>query len=96
MNRPNQNGRNNNQPNQQKVNTQGLNELIGQASQKIGTNPQDLKKQIDNGKLDDVMKKLPPQQAQQFQNILNNPEMAKKLMETPQAKMLMKKFFNDK
>lgn len=71
-----------------------MNDLIQKASQQLGTSSGELKRQIDNGKLDEIMKKLPPQQAQNFQNILNNPELAKKLMDTPQAKMLMKKFFN--
>ncbi len=71
-----------------------MNDLIQKASQQLGTSSGELKRQIDNGKLDEIMKKLPPQQAQNFQNILNNPELAKKLMDTPQAKILMKKFFN--
>lgn len=79
-----------------KPNPRAMNDLIQQASKNLGTSPQELKKQVDNGKLEDIMKKLPPQQAKNFQQILNNPEMAKKLMETPQAKMMMKKFFNSK
>lgn len=75
-------------------NGNSLNELINQASKKIGTSPDNLKKQVDNGKLEEIIKKLPPKQAENFKNILNNPEMAQKLMQTPQAKMIMKKFFN--
>lgn len=74
--------------------SKSMNELIQKASQQLGTSSGELKRQIDNGKLDEIMKKLPPQQAQNFQNILNNPELAKKLMDTPQAKLLMKKFFH--
>lgn len=77
-------------------NSQNLGELIGRASEKIGTSPQNLKQQIDSGKVDDIIRKLPPKQAENFKNILNNPEMAKKLMETPQAKMIMKQFFHQK
>lgn len=77
-------------------NPKAMNDLINQASKNLGTNPQTLKKQIENGKLEEIMKKLPPQQAKNFQNILNNPEMAKKLMQMPQAKMIMKKFFESK
>lgn len=77
-----------NQPNQN-----AMNELIQQASKKLGASPEALKQQVNNGKLDEIMKKLPPQQAQSFQNILNNPELAKKLMDTPQAKAIMQKFF---
>jgi hypothetical protein len=77
-------------------NSGNLGSLIGKASEKIGTSPETLKQQIDAGRVDDIIRKLPPKQAENFKNILNNPEMAKKLMETPQAKMLMKQFFNQK
>lgn len=87
---------NTNNNNQFMKNPKAFNELVNKASQKIGTSPQNLQKQIENGKLDNIMKSLPPQQAKMFQNILKNPDMAKKLMDTPQAKSIMQKFFNQK
>lgn len=95
---------NNNQSNMNKsnnrttfnTNQKSFNELVNKASQKLGTSPQNLKNQIENGKLDNILKSLPPQQAKMFQTILKNPEMAKKLMDTPQAKSVMQKFFNQK
>ncbi|MGI5959562.1 MAG: hypothetical protein ACOX60_09125 [Massiliimalia sp.] len=78
------------------LNPKAMNELIAQASKHIGTSPDQLRKQVENGKLEDIMKKLSPQQAQNFQNILNHPELAKRLMETPQAKAMMQKFFSQK
>lgn len=93
-NRPNMNNSNN--KNQYVPNQKSFNELVNKASQKIGTSPQNLQKEIENGKLDNIMKSLPPQQAKMFQNILKNPEMAKKLMDTPQAKSVMQKFFYKK
>ena len=85
----------NNQPKQQ-YRSEDVGGLIGKASQTIGTSPQQLKQQIDNGKLDDIVRKLPPQQAKSFQEIISDPEKAKKLMDTPKAKLLMKKLFNSK
>ena len=88
------NQRGNQKPNSgQKFHSKDMGDLIGKASQTIGTSPQQLKQQIDSGKLDDIVRKLPAKQAQSFQEILKDPEKAKKLMETPQAKMLMKKLF---
>lgn len=78
------------------LNPKAMNELIQQASKKIGTSPEQLRQQVENGKLQEVMGKLSPQQAKDFQNLLNNPELAKRLMETPQAKTLLQKFFFDK
>lgn len=71
-----------------------MDELLRKASQQMGTSANELKQQVENGKLDDIMKKLPKQQAESFQNILNNPELAKKLMESPQAQAIMKKFMS--
>lgn len=76
------------------ANSRVMNDLIGKASQKIGANPNELKKQIENGKLEDIMRSLPPQQAKTFQSILSNPELAKKMMDTPQAQNLMRQFFS--
>ncbi len=70
-----------------------LNLLIQEASKKLGMNPNDLKKQVESGKLDQLMKNLPPQQAQGFQQILNNPDVAKKMMQSPQVQQMMKQFF---
>lgn len=78
----------------QQPNGKGMEELLRQASKQVGTSPQQLKQQVESGKMEEVMKKLPKQQAEHFQHLLNHPEQAKKLLETPQAKMLMKKFFS--
>lgn len=80
----------------QQFHSDQMQDLIGKASQAIGTTPQQLKDQIDGGRLDDIVRKLPPQQAKSFQELLKDPEKAKQLMETPQAKMLMKKLFHSK
>ncbi len=86
----------NNNSNSSSNNQKGpsMDDLIKQASGKIGTSPAELKKQIDNGKLDEITRKLPPKQAEQFKNILANPKLAQKMMQAPQAKAIMKKFFN--
>ena len=97
MNQKNQNSMSGgNNKSKQQYHSNDVSSLIGKASQTIGTSPQQLKQQIDNGKLDNIVSKLSPQQAKNFQDIINDPEKAKKLMETPQAKMLMKKLFNSK
>lgn len=85
-----------NMKNRFSANQKPYNDLINKASQKIGTSPQNLQKEIENGKIDNILKSLPPQQAKMFETILNNPAMAKKLMDTPQAKAIMQKFFNQK
>lgn len=73
-----------------------LNGLIQEASKKLGVNSKELQRQVESGKLDDLLKKMPPKQAQSFQQILNNPELAKKMMQSPQVQQMMKNFINQK
>lgn len=73
-------------------NNDDINNLVKQASQKIGTDPSKLKQTIDSGKLDELVKNMNPNDAKKFNNIMNNPQLAQKMLNTPQAQMLIKKF----
>lgn len=73
-----------------------LSGLINQASKNLGMNPNDLKQQIENGKLDALMKNLSPAQAQGVKQAMANPELAKKMMQSPQVQQMMKNFFKQK
>ncbi len=69
-------------------------ELINQASRQTGVNKKDLEDNINNGKLENILSKLNPQDAQKIQNVLANPEMFKQMLNTPQAQMIIKNFAN--
>lgn len=73
-------------------NNDSINDLLKQAGDKIGTDPAKLKQTIDSGKLDDLVKKMNPRDAQKFQEILGNPQLAQQMLNTPQAQMLIKQF----
>ncbi|MEG0691591.1 MAG: hypothetical protein RR444_00740 [Oscillospiraceae bacterium] len=73
-------------------NNDSINDLLKQAGDKIGTDPGKLKQTIDSGKLDDLVKKMNPRDAQKFQEILSNPQLAQQMLNTPQAQMLIKQF----
>lgn len=73
-------------------NNNNINDLIRQASSKVGADPSQLKKTIDSGKLDDLVKKMNPNDAKRFQEILNNPQLAQQMLNTPQAQALIKSF----
>lgn len=72
-----------------------LNDLIQQAGRSAGVNPNQLKQAVDSGKLDDLLKKMRPQDAQRFQQILSNPQLAQQMLNTPQAKRLIRQFMKD-
>lgn len=80
-------------PNQKQYNN--MNDVLGSASETIGTTPDDLKQKIQNGQVEELMKKLPNDKAKMLDDLLKDPEKAKKMLESPQAKMLMKMFFNN-
>lgn len=75
-------------------NNDNLDNLIKQAGQKTGINPDQLKQNIDSGKLDQLVSKMKPADAARFQQILSNPQMAQQMLNTPQAQMLIKRFMN--
>ncbi|MEG2429823.1 MAG: hypothetical protein RSA99_05515, partial [Oscillospiraceae bacterium] len=55
-------------------------------------NPNTLKQNIDNGKLDSLLAQMRPADAQRFQQVLSNPMLAQQMLNTPQGQMLIKKF----
>lgn len=69
-----------------------LNDLIRQAGQKTGVDPDKLKQTIDSGKLDDLLAKMNPQDAEKFRQIVQNPQLAQQMLNTPQAKLLIRQF----
>lgn len=77
-------------------NNAGLNDLINQAGKSAGVDPNQLKNTIDSGKLDDLLKKMRPQDAAKFQQILGNPQQVQQMLNTPQAKMLIRQFVKEK
>ena len=73
-------------------NNDGLNDLINQAGKAAGVDPTSLKQTIDTGKLDSLLSKLSPKDAEKFRQIVQNPKMAEQMLNTPQAKLLIKQF----
>lgn len=69
-----------------------LSALINEAGKKSGVNPAVLKQNVQSGKLDALLANMRPQDAKRFQEILNNPALAKQLLNTPQAQKLVRQF----
>lgn len=73
-------------------NNNSINDLIHQAGMKTGINPDNIKQNIDSGKLDDLVSKMSPNDAAKFKQLMANPAMAQQMLNTPQAQMLIKRF----
>ena len=69
-------------------NNDALSALLNEAGKKAGVNPATLKQNV----LDALLANMKPQDAKRFQEILNNPALAKQLLNTPGAQKLIRRF----
>lgn len=67
-----------------------LNALLKLAGKKLGTDPQTLRKTLESGKGEDLLKKASANN-DTLQKALSNQELAEKLMRSPEAQELLKK-----
>lgn len=70
-------------------------DLFKMAAERMGTNSERLQQAAQNGEIDKMISGLDEKQAQQLQKILNDPKAAERMLSTPQAQMLFKKFFGN-
>lgn len=73
-----------------------IQELLKTASQKLNTNPEQLKKAAEGQKLDSVLKNIDPKDAEKVKKILADKDATQKLLSTPQAQALLNKFMKNK
>lgn len=73
-----------------------LEEMLKKASQKFGTKPEELKNAAKNGNINNLLNNLGPEQSEKVKKILSDKKAASKLLSTPKAKELLKKFLGGK
>lgn len=79
------------------MNNDEINRLMKKAQQKTGIDVNKMKAAADSGTLDEfVSKNLPGETAQRLKTVLSSREKAEKLLSTPEAKELLKKFTEGK
>ena len=71
-------------------------ELLKEVEKKTGMNSQEIDKILKNGDLSGITKTMGKNGAQKLKQILSDKEEAKKILSTPQAQALIKKFFGGK
>ena len=76
-------------------NSNNLENLIKKASQSMGINPENLKNN-ETTNINNVLGKLPQNQANKVKEILSDKEATKKLLSTPKAQELLKKLLGNK
>lgn len=75
---------------------QDLNGLLQVVSQKLGMPPEQLRRELEQGKFDNALKNMNTAEAARFSQAIQNPQMVEKLMSTPQAKALYEKLTGGK
>ncbi len=70
--------------------------ILNSLAQKLGENPNEIKKNAQNGEVGNLLNKMDSKQASKVQEILNDREKTEQLLNTPQAQALLKKLMGDK
>ncbi len=68
--------------------------LLTMVGKRLGTDPNVLRQQLENGKFDAVLQKMDPGSASKLQQLVNNPTLAQQLISTPQAKKVLQDVLN--
>ncbi len=69
---------------------QQMDVLMQMASQKMGTDPQTLRQQLENGNAQNILNGLSPAQRAQINNLMNNPAAIEQLIANPKVQQLLK------
>lgn len=73
-----------------------INMLLTVMAKKLGMPPEELKKQLQEGKFDNALKTMSPQDAAKFRQAVANPQLVEQMMSSPQAQALYKKLSGEK
>ena len=72
-----------------------ISKLLNLVGKKLGADPQALQQDLAAGKYDGVFQKMNQQDAAKLQQLVNNPTLAKQLLNTPQAQQTLKKIIGE-
>lgn len=72
-----------------------MEDLLRSAANQTGIDPDVIRQAIQQGNGQDLLNRLPPQEAERLRPFLNDPNAAAKIIATPQAQALLKKWFGD-
>lgn len=79
-----------------KNNNENSEELVKTASKRLGIDPDRLKESVQNGDLSGTLKNLSLDDAKKVEKVLNDKNAAEKLLSTPKARELLRKFLGGK
>ena len=68
-----------------------MEKMIELASQKLGISPEKLKNSLKTGNVDDMLVNMKKEDADKLKSVMNNQNAKDKLLNSPEAKKIMKK-----
>ena len=77
--------------NKNSIDPQKISGLLSVVSKKIGVPPEQLRKELEEGKFDNALAAMNGKDAVKFRQAVNDPKLVERLMSTPQAQALYKK-----
>ncbi len=66
--------------------------LFKQAGKQAGVSADQVKKSVDSGDFSNLLRAMNPEDAKRFSQAMNNPELAKQILSSPQAQALLRRF----
>lgn len=66
-----------------------LNTMLGIVGKKLGQDPEQLKQQLEQGKLDNVLSNMNPKTAGQINGLLQNPKALEAMLNNPQVQGML-------
>ena len=70
--------------------------LLNAVSRKLNISPDQLRRELEQGKFDNALKNMSPQDAEKFSAAIKQPKIIEQMMSTPQAQALYKKLSGGK
>lgn len=72
-------------------NNMNVDALLKVVAAKLKMKPEVLRKQLEQGKFDEAMKNMKPEDMAKFQKFVKNPSLAEKMITDPQAKEMYRR-----
>lgn len=82
--------------NDKKLSQEQIDQLLKMVGKKLGSQPSKLKSQLENGSIENIIKGLNPDQAGKLQDVLANPILTQKLLNSKQAQNIINSLSKEK
>lgn len=72
------------------ANKNNTNKMLDELSRRLGVSQQTIKEAAQSGNVDDLLKNTNSESSEQIRSVLNDPQKAQKILNSPQAQAIIK------